>query len=82
MHSENDTCFSVSSLHHHLILSASEDQTLRLWSSSAQDAIGLEMTLDFGLGRLWTMKVDEEKYLVATGGDNGFVVFRVNKLEK
>ena len=63
------------------LLSASEDNSMRIWSTD--DDLSLEMTLDFGLGRLWAVATHEgqEETMIAVGGDKGIVVFKIVQVQ-
>lgn len=54
-----------------LIASASEDGTVRLWSSTTYRA---ESTLNYGLERAWALAATKESNMLACGFDEGCVV--------
>jgi coatomer subunit beta' len=54
-----------------LIASASEDGTVRLWSSTTYRA---ESTLNYGMERAWALAATEESNMLACGFDEGCVV--------
>jgi coatomer subunit beta' len=61
-----------------LILSGSEDGTLRLWHSTTYR---LENTLNYGLERAWALAVMKGSNDVAVGYDEGTVIFKVGREE-
>jgi len=54
-----------------LIASASEDGTVRLWSSTTYRA---ESTLNYGMERAWSLAATKESNMLACGFDEGCVV--------
>jgi len=74
-HSQNVNCVAF---HPKLpiILSGSEDETVKLWHS---DTYCLESTLNFGLGRCWTISCLKDSDDVAVGYDQGTLVIKVEK---
>ncbi|CAF4106707.1 unnamed protein product [Rotaria sp. Silwood2] len=74
-HSQNVGCVAF---HPELpiILSGSEDETVKLWRS---DTYCLESTLNFGLGRCWTISCLKGSNNVALGYDEGTLMVKVKK---
>lgn len=61
-----------------IILSGSEDGTVRLWNS---DTYRLENTLDYGLERAWCISCQKNGNGIALGYDEGSVVIRLGREE-
>jgi coatomer subunit beta' len=61
-----------------IILSGSEDGTVRLWNS---DTYRLENTLNYGLERSWCMACQKNGNNVALGYDEGAVVIKLGREE-
>ncbi|EPB83737.1 hypothetical protein HMPREF1544_09478, partial [Mucor circinelloides 1006PhL] len=61
-----------------IILSGSEDGTVRLWNS---DTYRLENTLNYGLERSWCMATQKNGNNVALGYDEGAVVIKLGREE-
>jgi coatomer subunit beta' len=57
-----------------IILSASEDGTVRLWHSTTYRP---ESTLNYGLERAWTIAVTKDANKVAIGYDEGTIVLKL-----
>ena len=57
-----------------LIISASEDDTLRLWHSTTYRP---ETTLNYGMGRAWTLAPTADANKLAIGYDEGTVVIKL-----
>jgi coatomer subunit beta' len=63
-----------------IILSGSEDATVKLWHS---DTYSLESTLNFGLGRCWTISSLKGSNNIAVGYDQGTFMVKVkNKISR
>ncbi|CAF3825458.1 unnamed protein product [Rotaria sp. Silwood1] len=76
-HSQNVGCVAF---HPELpiILSGSEDGTVKLWRS---DSYCLESTLNFGLGRCWTISCLKGSNNVAVGYDEGTLMIKLDREE-
>ncbi len=61
-----------------IIISGSEDGTVRLWNS---DTYRLENTLNYGLERAWCISCQKGGNSIALGYDEGSVVIRLGREE-
>lgn len=59
-----------------LVISASEDGTVRLWHSTTYRP---ETTLNYGMERSWTLAVTKDANKLAVGYDEGTVVLKLGK---
>lgn len=74
------TDFQVSFACYHpelpLIISGSEDGTVKLWHSSTYK---LEQSLNYGLERAWCVSYQKSKQHIAIGYDDGMVVLKMGR---
>lgn len=61
-----------------LIVSGSEDGTVRFWNSNT---FKLEKSVNYGLERIWCVSVLQRSNLVAVGCDSGYVVIKLGNEE-
>lgn len=59
-----------------LIISGSEDGTVKLWHSSTYK---LEQSLNYGLERAWCVSYQRQKQHIAIGYDDGMVVLKMGR---
>lgn len=73
----NNVSFAVFHPNLPIIISGSEDGTIKLWNSGTYR---LENTLNYGLERAWCVALRREGNEVAVGFDEGSVVLKVHKV--
>ncbi len=77
-HQQNVCCVAFHS-ELSVILSGSEDGTVKIWHS---DTYCLESTLNFGLGRCWTISCLKGYNNAALGYDEGTLMIKVEKKKR
>ena len=61
-----------------IIITGSEDGTIRLWHSATYR---LENTMNYGLGRVWSLALLPNSNAVAIGFDDGSIVIKLGREE-